>query len=456
MKLNSVRKRSFELGRVQRQRRDEHERAPRSAGSRPSRSGATAGACARAPARAERCVSEVIAAPVMCSSVMSSPSSVRTAWPREKTMTRSHRPCSSTTSEETTITACPPGRRGAAPGRARAARWRRRRAWARRPAARSAPASSERANSTFCWLPPESAETGVSIDGVRTSSCLICAGHHLGLAPALDDARRGRRRRARAARRSRARSAAAARPRRGGRRAGGRCPRAAPCRDRRATRASRPASPCRSSAAVPASARRNSRCPLPSTPASPTISPGRTSRSTSWKRGPGEPAHAQQRLAVRGELGLGRKCLVDGAADDEAQDLRLRDARRGHRAARLAVAQHRDAVGDALHLGQAVRDVDDGRARGRDRAHLLEQQLALDGRQRLGRLVEHEHLRLERQRLGDLDELAIGHAQLADPRRRIDRAGADDRELLARPRARAQQRRPPCRAASRRPSSRRP
>ena len=45
------------------------------------------------------------------------------------------------------------------------------------------------------------------------------------------------------------------------------------------------------------------------------------------------------------------------------------------RAARLAVAQDRDAVGDALHLGQAMGDVDDGRPGRGDRAHLLEQQL---------------------------------------------------------------------------------
>ena len=158
---------------------------------------------------------------------------------------------------------------------------------------------------------------------------------------------------------------------------------------------------------------------------------------------PGEAAHAQQRLAVGRELGLGRKCLIDGTPDDETEDLGLRDARRGHRAPRLAVAQHGDAVGDALHLGQPVRDVDDGRAGGRDRAHLVEQQRALDGRQRFRRLVEHEYLRLEGEGLGDLDELAVGHAQLADPRRWIDRSTPHHRELPARPRARAQQRRPP-------------
>jgi hypothetical protein len=109
----------------------------------------------------------------------------------------------------------------------------------------------------------------------------------------------------------------------------------------------------------------------------------------------------------------------------------------------LVAAQHRDPVGDALHLGQAVGDVDHRGAGGRDLAHLLEQKAALDGRQRLGRLVEDEHLGLERQGLRDLDQLAIGHAQLADPRRRVDRGCADHGQLLPRPWPRPQERRPP-------------
>ena len=54
-----------------------------------------------------RCESEVIAAPVICSSVISSPTSVRTTSPRENTSTRSQRPWSSITSDESTTTASP-------------------------------------------------------------------------------------------------------------------------------------------------------------------------------------------------------------------------------------------------------------------------------------------------------------------------------------------------------------
>ena len=182
----------------------------------------------------------------MFSSVIAAPSSVRTTWPRENTSTRSHSPCSSTTSEESTTTACPALRlRGAAPGRARGGRRRRRRASARRPAARPARASSERANSTFCWLPPESDETA--------SPCRACARRAARSAP-----RRARPRAARWTTPARAtplereqRDVLAhgqrqqERPRRGGRRAGRRC------RALRPDRVAERDAACRASMTVP-------------------------------------------------------------------------------------------------------------------------------------------------------------------------------------------------------------
>ena len=72
-------------------------------------------------------------------------------------------------------------------------------------------------------------------------------------------------------------------------------------------------------------------------------------------------------------------------------------------AARLAVAEHGDAVGDALHLRQAMGDVDDCGAGLGDGAHLREEPLRLGPRQRLRRLVEHEHPRLERECLRYLE-----------------------------------------------------
>ena len=65
-------------------------------------------------------------------------------------------------------------------------------------------------------------------------------------------------------------------------------------------------------------------------------------------------------------------------------------------------------------------------------ADLLEQPLALGRRQRLGRLVEHEHLRLERERLRDLEQLAVGRRSARSTRAAGSTCGADRRELLAR------------------------
>ena len=153
----------------------------------------------------------------------------------------------------------------------------------------SGSASSERAKSTFCWLPPESDETGVSTVGVRTPSRSISVGREARLAAPL------RRSRARATRRARGATCSRA-PRAAGRAldvaVAGQVDDAAALRARPGFAArhfwprSR-TSPCAGSR--PASARRNSRWPLPSTPARPTISPGRTSSSTSWKRGPLRP-----------------------------------------------------------------------------------------------------------------------------------------------------------------------
>ena len=59
-------------------------------------------------------------------------------------------------------------------------RRRRRRGWARRGAARGSPRSSQRASTTFCWLPPDSVRTARVTPAGRTSSA---GGELLGAAP---------------------------------------------------------------------------------------------------------------------------------------------------------------------------------------------------------------------------------------------------------------------------------
>ena len=79
-----------------------------------------------------------------------------------------------------------------------------------------------------------------------------------------------------------------------------------------------------------------------------------------------------------------------------------------------AVAQHGDPIGEREDFVDAVRGVDDRDARRRELAHDLEQRLAFRRRKSRGRLVHDQNARVERQRLGDLDQLLLADAQLGD------------------------------------------
>ena len=89
--------------------------------------------------------------------------------------------------------------------------------------------------------------------------------------------------------------------------------------------------------------------------------------------------------------------------------------RRGQHA--LAVAQHGDAIGESDDLVQTVRRVDDRDARLRQLPHDLEQGLAFRARKRGRRLVHDQDPRVQRQRLGDLDQLLFAYPELARMRR---------------------------------------
>ena len=80
------------------------------------------------------------------------------------------------------------------------------------------------------------------------------------------------------------------------------------------------------------------------------------------------------------------------------------------------VAQHGDAIGERHHLFDAVGDVDDADAFGGELADDAEQALALGGREGGGGLVHDEDAGVERQGLGDLDELLLAHAQAGGAR----------------------------------------
>jgi len=94
-----------------------------------------------------------------------------------------------------------------------------------------------------------------------------------------------------------------------------------------------------------------------------------------------------------------------------------------------AVAQHRHAVGDALKLLEAVRDVDDGHAARLQQVDLLEQVRGFARREHGGGLVEHQHARVVLQVARDLHHLLLADAQPRHGRGRVDVLHADLGEL---------------------------
>jgi hypothetical protein len=140
----------------------------------------------------------------------------------------------------------------------------------------------------------------------------------------------------------------------------------------------------------------SSRWPLPSTPATPTISPG--------AHGQGETVDGPEVAVVldvqvgdrEHRVGRGRVGLVDRENDLAPDHHGGQVAGVGGRGLDLAddgaLAQHVDPVGHREHLAQLVRDEDDRRARGRELLHDTEQLVGLLRREHRGRLVEDEQV----------------------------------------------------------------
>ena len=88
----------------------------------------------------------------------------------------------------------------------------------------------------------------------------------------------------------------------------------------------------------------------------------------------------------------------------------------------LAVAQADDAVGDLQDLGQPVRDVDHPQPLLAQIAQQVEQAGGVAFGQRRGRLVEQQHLGVQRQRPRDLHPLLLPGRQVRQRRARVDAA----------------------------------
>ena len=315
--------------------------------------------------------------------------------------------------------------------------------------------SISRASTTFCWLPPESAEAGVVGVPPRTSNSRRSRRARSSIVPSLRKPLRefggaG----SRAARGSRsARTAARAR-------AGGGPPGCGRCR-RRATGVafacvtSCPSTTMRPDAGErrPAIASISSLWPFASTPARPRISPARTSKLTSrTASSPRSSITVRFSTAAAARPGVAG-VLVDAqqhlAPDHHPRETLLGRALGRDRVDDDAAPQRRDPVGDLEHLVQLVRDEDDRLALRSSATEDLEELLRLLRRQHGGRLVEDQDLRAAVERLQDLDALLLADRDAVDARVRDRRRGRSARRARARAcvRRRSRAARPPCRGS---------
>ncbi len=120
-----------------------------------------------------------------------------------------------------------------------------------------------------------------------------------------------------------------------------------------------------------------------------------------------------QHLGGRDALGRGGTPNAADLASDHGRDqLRARVRRRRPFEHRRTVAQDVHAVGDAGHLVEPMRDVDDRDAAIAKTVDERKQPLDLLVRQSGRRLVEDEAAGVAEERAGDLDHLALGDAEL--------------------------------------------
>ena len=122
----------------------------------------------------------------------------------------------------------------------------------------------------------------------------------------------------------------------------------------------------------------------------------------------------------RGRVGVGRTArlqlgdLLAELPTDHRFDHR-RPIEAGNRPAGgdVAVAEDHDVIGEGVDLVEPVGDVDDRHASVAQAADEREQPLDLLGGERRGRFVEHQQSGRSSHRPGDLEDLTLGHTELA-------------------------------------------
>ncbi len=162
----------------------------------------------------------------------------------------------------------------------------------------------------------------------------------------------------------------------------------------------------------------SSRWPLPSTPATPTISPRADLERQAVQAAALDVVDLQRDLS---ELGLGLlQPEQDGPAHHHLGELGLVRLRRRGLAHHGAAPEHRDAVGDGQDLVQLVADEHDRLAVVTQPPQVVEQVLGLGGGQHRRGLVEDQDLHPAVERLQDLDPLLLAHREVLDDRRGVD------------------------------------
>ena len=140
-------------------------------------------------------------------------------------------------------------------------------------------------------------------------------------------------------------------------------------------------------------------------------------------------ARVTSRRAEERRRGVGRRCIrraracrssARAAAEHLLHEVDAQQLRGEVLADEPAVAQHRDAVADLVHLVEEVRDEQDRDAALLELADDAEELGHLVEVEARGRLVEDEHPDVDRDRPRDRDELLHGEGVRAQDRRGVD------------------------------------
>ena len=137
-----------------------------------------------------------------------------------------------------------------------------------------------------------------------------------------------------------------------------------------------------------------------------------------------EGACRLEALDLQHDVADRRRCLGEEVADlsadhplDDPVDGRLRDRVGGDVG---AVAHHGDRVAEREDLVEAVGDEDERAALVAQAAGDREEPVDLDPAERRGRLVHDQQARVERDGLGDLDDLLVGDRESPSGTARVD------------------------------------